>query len=281
MANTKRMSLAAGFVLIVATSLSFAADRPQQPDATSQKSEQPTAEQLAAIDTLQHVPPTSIEGRDLLKTAMTQKENEPLAEHLVQLALKDAPRSDDFIVMIANRAASVDRNPEAGGMLKLGIDGPYLKTAALAVIDSLEHPPKDGNHQRLLRSSYGVQIAIAYLRFHPEDKKAWQELVDLAELHANLPPPVTFESIKRHAANGAEQPSPNWFSAPSAWQVLLELGVLHPSMTVDEAIKILGPPSRRGENAMFWYISTPRHVNPGLSAKTKDGKILEFGRFLG
>ena len=32
---------------------------------------------------------------------------------------------------------------------------------------------------------------------------------------------------------------------------------------------------------MFWYISTPRHVNPGLSAKTKDGKIPEFGRFLG
>jgi hypothetical protein len=157
MANTKLMSFAVGFVLLVAATLSYAADGPEKPDATGEKPERPTAEQLAAIDTIQHVPPTSIEGRDLLQAAMMRKENEPLAEHLVQLTLKDAPRSNDFIVMIANRAATLDRSPNTGDMLKLGIDGPYLRTAALAVIDSLENPPKDRNHQRLLRSSYDVQ----------------------------------------------------------------------------------------------------------------------------
>jgi hypothetical protein len=106
MANTKLMSFAVGFVLLVAATLSYAADGPEKPDATGEKPERPTAEQLAAIDTIQHVPPTSIEGRDLLQAAMMRKENEPLAEHLVQLTLKDAPRSNDFIVMIANRAAT-------------------------------------------------------------------------------------------------------------------------------------------------------------------------------
>ena len=281
MASTKLTSLAAGFVLLVAVPLSHAADGPEKPLATSETAERPTVEQLAAIDKLQHEPPTSIEGRDLLQAAMMRKESEPLAEHLVQLVLKDARRSDDFIVMIANRAASLDRGPNTGDMLKLGIDGPYLKTAALAVIDSLENPPKDRNHQRTLRSSYGVQIAIAYLRFHPDNEKPRQRLVNLAEEHAKLPPPVTFETIKRHAELGAEHFEPNWLPAPSAWQVLLELGVLHPGMTVDEAIKILGPPSGRSGNNITWYISTPRHVNPGLSAKTKDGKIQEFGRFMG
>jgi hypothetical protein len=67
----------------------------------------------------------------------------------------------------------------------------------------------------------------------------------------------------------------------SAWEVLLELGVLHPGMTAGEAIAILGPPSGQSDQRLIWYIATPRHVNPGLSAALKDGKVMEFQRYSG
>jgi hypothetical protein len=52
-------------------------------------------------------------------------------------------------------------------------------------------------------------------------------------------------------------------------------------MTPDAAIEILGPPSSRGDTSLSWYISTPRHVNPGLSAKVERGKITGFHRYSG
>ena len=133
-----------------------------------QPGQQPTAEQLAAIELLQSVAPTSIEGRDLLQQAMLRAENEPMAERLVDLCLHDARREDDFITMIMWRACTPDPDRGGDGPLQLGIDGPYLKTAALAVIDAYEHPPQDPNQHRMFRSMYGVNIAIAYLRFTPK-----------------------------------------------------------------------------------------------------------------
>ena len=63
MANTKLTSLAAGFVLIVVT---FPRPSPpicrEQPLATSEKLRATDRRTTAAIDKLQHDPPTSIEG---------------------------------------------------------------------------------------------------------------------------------------------------------------------------------------------------------------------------
>ena len=109
---------------------------------------------------------------------MLRAENEPLAEHLVDLCLQDARREEDFIAMISWRACTPDPERGIDGPLQLGIDGPYLKTAALAAIDAYEHPPKDPNHHRMFRSTYGVNTAIAYLRFHPEDQRARGRLVN-------------------------------------------------------------------------------------------------------
>jgi hypothetical protein len=52
-------------------------------------------------------------------------------------------------------------------------------------------------------------------------------------------------------------------------------------MTPDEAIEILGPPFRRSDTSLSWYISTPRHFNPGHSAKVQRGKTTEFRRYSG
>jgi hypothetical protein len=51
-------------------------------------------------------------------------------------------------------------------------------------------------------------------------------------------------------------------------------------VTPDEAIEI-GPPSRQSDTSLTWYIDTPRHVNPGLSATVERGKIKEFRRCSG
>jgi hypothetical protein len=249
---------------------------------TAERQSQPSSEQLAAIEKLESVPPTSIEGRDFLQQEMMKAENDALADRLVELCLQDARRDSDFIVMIANRACSLDPKEGYNGTLKLGIDGPYLKTAALAAIDAYENPGQDPNHHRMFRSTYGVNLPIAYLRFHPEDNQPRARLVKLAKQNAYLPPPVTTNDLKEHrAAKAGDVVRPPQLSTPSAWQILLELEVLHPDMTPDEAIEILGPPSRKSDSSLNWYIDTPRHVNPGLSASVERGKIKEFRRYSG
>jgi hypothetical protein len=249
---------------------------------TAERQSQPTSEQLAAIEKLESVPPTSIEGREFLQQEMMKAENEALAERFVEMYLQDARRDSDFIVMIANRACSLDPKQGYNGRLKLGIDGPYLKTAAMATIDALENPGQDPNHRRVFRSSYGVDLAIAYLRFHSEDNQSRARLVKLAKQNAHLPPPVTLKNREEHqAAKVGDVVTPPQLLTPSAWQILLELDVLHPGMTPDEAIEILDPPSRQSDSSLTWYIDTPRHVNPGLSASVERGKVKEFRRYSG
>ena len=184
--------------------------------------------------------------------------------------------------MIANRACSLDPKEGHNGPLKLGIDGPYLKTAAMAAIDAFENSGQDPNRHWTFRSMYGVNLAIAYLRFHPEDNESRARLIKLAKQNAHLPPPVTRNDLKVHrAAKAGDVVRPSQPSTPSAWQILLELDVLHPDMTPDEAIEILGPPSRKSDSSLTWYIDTPRHFNPGLSASVERGKIKEFRRYSG
>ncbi len=237
----------------------------------------PTAEQLQAIDKLEHSAPTAIDGRDLLQQGMTRAENEPLASRLVDLCLRDDRRANDFIAMIANRACNLDPEEGMNGALQLGIDGPYLKTAAMAALDAFDNPPHDPNHLRVFRSGYGINITIAYLRFHPDDAASRNRLVKLAKQSAPLPPPLMISRLKPAGDQKPETP----LSTPLAWHVLLELEVLHPGMSVDEAVEILGQPSSRSDKGLNWYISTPRHVNPGLEAAIKEGKIVSFRRYSG
>lgn len=251
-----------------------------------ERREKPTAEQLATIEKLQSVAPTSIEGRDLLQQAMLRAENEGLAAHLVNLCLQDARRGEDFIVMVSLRAC---RDQVEGDRLQLGIDGPYLKTLALATIERLEHPPQDPNHLRLLRSPYALNATIAYLRFHPEDTASRKRLIEIAVQSAKLPPPGKLQPLPDgHAAmpggHASVQPSESQSQGiyvPFAWSVLLELEVLHAGMTAEAAIEILGPPSRRTPDSLTWYLDSPRQVNPGLTAKIEDGKVKSFRRYSG
>jgi hypothetical protein len=230
-----------------------------------------TAEQRATIEKIQHAPPTSTDGLDFLGQQMLLAENEPLAARLVELCLADPPRNMDFIRLVWLRACSTDFEKGANGPLLLGIDGPYLKTAGLAAIDAIEQTKPQEPHRQAFRSSYGIDLAIAYLRFHADDADSRERLVKIAKQSAPIPSPHGFD----------KRPATGPISTPEAWTVLTELGVLHAGMTIDEAIAILGQPSGRSDKSLTWYLESPRHVNPGLSAKFENGRIVAFSRYSG
>ncbi len=243
----------------------------------------PTAEQSAAVAKLHaginHGDPVY----EFLQKEIDQKKNEPLASRLVDRCLSNDKIAGDILPLLAIRAVNITGNLDAGGQIKLNVDGPYLKAIGLAVIDELENPPRNRQPRLPLRSLDGVLLAVAYARFHPEDKQAVERLVVVAKANAKLPTPITLESIaEKHNAKLAAAPveAPT-LSTPAAWTVLLELGALRDGMTVDEAKEILGPPSGQTKDSVRWYISTPRHVNPALNAKIEGGKIANWSRHLG
>jgi hypothetical protein len=79
----------------------------------------------------------------------------------------------------------------------------------------------------------------------------------------------------------------------------MDLGVLYPGMTADEAVEILGSPTTRRipvvdrnaptsvdakesshhmqDGLLRWHLVSPRHVNPVLTAEIRDGKVVRFG----
>src|SRR5208282_2821212 len=121
-----------------------------------------------------------------------------------------------------------------------------LKTLALATIEAIEHPPQDPNKQRLLRSSYALDATIAYLRFHSEDEASRKRLIDVAIQTAKLLQSVQlWRSPGEHAAEKLHAGQQPRIPVTIAWSALLELEVLHPGMTTEAAIEILGPPSLR------------------------------------
>jgi hypothetical protein len=237
-----------------------------------------TAEQQTALDKLVHGPLNSTTGLEFLERQVLLAENEPLAERLVALALEDSQRNVEYMRLVSLRACTPDTEKGLNGSLLLGLDGAYLKTAALAVINALERFKPDDAHSRALLSGYGTDVAIAYLRFHSDDVDSRERLVKLAKQSARVPP---VRDRQQHVAGGPLPPAAGPMSTSVAWSVLMELGVLHAGMSIDETTAILGEPTGRTKDSLTWYLASPRHVNPGLSAKLKNGKIVAFSRYSG
>ncbi|HVW01391.1 MAG TPA: hypothetical protein VHB77_13655, partial [Planctomycetaceae bacterium] len=201
-----------------------------------------TEEQRGALEALQSVPPTSIEGRDVLQAAMMRAPNEPLAERLVELCRQNSHRSNDFMAMLGARACNPHREPGPVAAMQLGIDGPYLRTAALSTLAAYEADAEEPNVLRPFRSDYGINLAIAYARFHPENRDVHERLLKLALRDAPLPPPQSREITAKGPGHASRRTG---IGTVMAWNVLLELGVLRTGMSTDDATRILGPPSRR------------------------------------
>lgn len=64
-----------------------------------------------------------------------------------------------------------------------------------------------------------------------------------------------------------------------SWQFLLDLDLLHEGMTLEEAALILGPFQSfctQPDMTVRWVYRSMMHVNPGLDATIRDGRVVEF-----
>ena len=168
--------------------------------------------------------------------------------------------------MLCTRAGSTDDGD-------LGIDGPYLKDLALWELNLVEGKlhwasagtQKDGvaAAQRTVRyslqSRYGgglVEQVLVYLTFHPEDRDIRSRLIKQCSLGGALGGSVT------------------------AWNVLIQLDVLKKGMTLADAVKVLGKPSRENSDfAEWWYTDdmlnrvSVRPSRTELFCKLNDGVV--------
>jgi len=238
----------------------------------------PTAEQREALERVRKsYPAYDRKDVDLLRAALLRTENEGLANHLLDAVIKGRPGDGTGLLpMLARRASS--RPHHWRGEHHAGIDGSYLSRFADLVLDAWEMKPEAARLNDFRRPSY-LNAVVAWVKLHPEDKKRRKRLEAMARKAAK----IRMLDEPDPARRGRRWESDGPFGPEYAWSFLIDLGVLHGGMTIDEAEKILGKCRKRGGPAgrpcwISWYLDSPRHVNPCLNAEVKDGKIVKFRR---
>ena len=238
----------------------------------------PTVEQWA--DLRLYLDPNSPEGQPALarlRQALLRTENEGLAMKLLEISQETdtfrgirvpSEKRRDLRQALRMRAYQPCRFDGFGEAALPGIDGPYLEKFAALVLEQLEKPEyRDPNETRRGDASAEAMVLLAYLKFHPEDKGKLARAVEWAGKCARCLGPFRL---------GEEPKTKMLASAGFAWSFLLQLGVLHEGMTLEEAVKHLGEPTHKWVGHVRWYVNTPMHVNPSLDAEVKDGRIVKF-----
>jgi hypothetical protein len=211
----------------------------------------------------------------MLETALLEAPNDGLAQHVLDLWEEGHRRKASPLIRdLVARAASSPNWFSAE--LNYGIDGAYLPRLGRLVLGAWDAHEKGEAANELTQ---GIDAAVAWIHFHPEEKEARDRLVALATKSARL-----VEGPAMHGMQVMKGAGP--LSPVVAWRALLQVGALRPGMTVDEAIAILGKPNHGdpaapGPAGVAWYLNSPRHVNPGLRAGVKDGRIVGFRTYVG
>lgn len=203
----------------------------------------------------------------LVKQILLAK-NEGLAAKLLDVLKHDDSfdHMSDAWYMLCVRAGSTDDGD-------LGIDGPYLKELALWELDLVGgklHWASPGTQKKdiataqwnvlsSLQAMHGgglVEQVLVYLTFHPEDRLVLDRLIKQCSLGGALGGSVT------------------------AWQVLIKLDMLKKGITLADAVKLLGTPSRENSDFAEWWWSNPAldaiSVRPSrtvLYCKLKNGVV--------
>ena len=244
-----------------------------------ERRDEATPMQLAALEklaTLEVLDTTLLEG---LQRQLLEAENEGLAAAVIDYCRQDRRWAQHLIGALAARACSPAPSHGWRGRLLVGIDGPYLKTAAELTVKALCEPTDDSNSLRLFPTM--LNATLVYLRLHPEAADLRQTLISAAKR-------VVLQRIRRKPGAAAErdfEPEP---AAPAirlsrvgGWTVLLELEVLHAGMPVDAAVEILGPPDSRQKvpkasdrEQLVWRLGSGNRVDPFLSLEAQDGKVV-------
>ena len=225
----------------------------------------PSPEQLKWLRQARESPGIFYGSTGDLTQAMIRTENEGLALETVkqarELMAAGQRRSSAFLCLTYFLECR-------SGTLELVIDGPYLKAFAELILDGLEEVTrKDAGPE----GPEGYHPLLIYLKAHPEDKDLRERAVKLALPYAKVSAfkvagadPETVDHDRAHVYL--------YFS----WDVLLGAGALHKGMDLAEAVKILGEPTRRDADSVSWFYESPMHVNPRMTARVENGKVVEF-----
>jgi len=141
----------------------------------------------------------------------------------------------------------------------LEIEGPYLDALVKALLEHARDPSVhpgfgDVNRHRV------AGVLVAYTQRHPKDKEVRSQVVEVLKTWAHLPQPGEREG-----------------RMASAWRGLIELGVLHEGMTIEEAKGILGEPAQASDTLVQWWHHWELHLAPpGINAEVRDGKATSF-----
>jgi hypothetical protein len=218
-----------------------------------------TVGQLDALAKILRGPPKDhsttrmVPEKKLFELAMHQADNRALAKRAVA-ALKG--RKDGYTRSVL--AYSLWRRFVTGD--DLGINGPAFKPYAHACMEQVERAfakGKAGGLQVPLRS------VLVYLKHH-NDAELRKRAIVLGRKYARLP--------KRKFQDPV---GPGYHRWPSACRILADLGVLN-GITLEEAERILGPPTRRKGKYVTWRHDSQMHVNPYVYAVVEDGKVVSL-----
>lgn len=122
------------------------------------------------------------------------------------------------------------------------------------------------------------QQLLAYLKQSTEGDPLRAEAITLARRYAR-PADLTKKPDRGPAYHNLAHDQLGF-----AWRVLMETGVLHNGMTLEEAAAILGAPNRvygnkaSGKYIVDWTYESTMHVNPALRATIKSDVIEKIER---
>ncbi len=233
--------------------------------------QEPTKQQFA--DLAKHVShPDERQHCDHISRALLETENEGLATTIVQQLQAHQPEAGKsrprwwWDLYRAVSARALPKLPPA----RVCIDGPYLRPLVVLSADLYERQLQPRRQPRT-DGRASLDVILAYLQAHPEDKELHQRVVALAKKYAKVSELQPAERDPHHTVLRQAHRRLHF-----AWTVLRGLEVLRAGMSVEEAIEVLGPPTTRKDEYVRWYFSSDMHVNPYLDATVKDGKITGF-----
>ena len=176
-----------------------------------------------------------------------ERANETLIERMIEVHGEGPPRKRGLWQLLAYYAGG--RNFHRG--IVPGCVSPSLAALVRAAVENAEL-----GEQRW-SSSHGVTLLTSHLLLNPDDH-AVRSAVE-AQLRAS-----------------AKLAEPKDMHLNVAWDALIDLGILHDGMSLVDAQKILGEPTRMRRAWLLWRVKSSRQVNPALSAQLRDGKVFGF-----
>ena len=190
---------------------------------------------------------------DRMYKDLTWAENEGLAMRLAAIVSSEPKHALEGMYLLRHRSGEAN---------EIGIDGPYLKEAANAVL--LVGEGRYAVERPFFNNFNQYSLVAVYLRLHPDDVEMRDRVVALAKSYCKLSEDGTW---LRPASENETAGMP----LATAWNFLLQTGVLYEGMPIDEATELLGKPTRQDKQGISWVLKSQSRAITMVGA-THDGE---------